>query len=203
MTFIAPIVEGHGEVEALPALLHRIARTVASDRMLQVNEPIRVKSGSFLNRPAELQRFVQLAALKAEAKNGSILILLDCDDGCPAELGPRILKDSQAVRPDVPVFVALAYREYETWLIASALALRGKHGLPDDLLPHDNPEALRDAKGWLGKFIPGGYDPITHQAKLTRHIDMEAARAIPSFERLYQHIGRLMTADASEPGGAV
>ena len=193
MAFIAPIVEGHGEIEALPALLHRIARVVAPDRMLRVNAPMRVKSGSFLNRPEELRRFVQLAALKADAKNGSVLILLDCDDDCPAELGPRILAESQAIRPDVPGFVALAYREYETWLIASALALRGKQGLPDDLVPPDDPESFRDAKGWLGKFMPAGYDPIIHQCSLTRHIDLDAARSIPSFERLYRHVRRLMT----------
>lgn len=198
MVFIAPIVEGHGEIEALPALLHRIGRDVASDRLLQVNAPIRVKSGSFLNRPEELRRFVQLAALKAEAKSGSVLILLDCDDGCPAEIGPRVLADSQAVRPDVPVFVALAYREYETWLIASALALRGKQGLPDDLMPPQDPEGLRDAKGWLGKFMPAGYDPIIHQCALTRQIDLAAARSIPSFERLYQHVRRLMAGDTGQ-----
>jgi hypothetical protein len=198
MAFIAPIVEGHGEIEALPALLHRIGRDVAPDRLMRVNAPIRVKSGSFLNRPAELRRFVQLAALKAEAKNGSVLILPDCDDGCPAEIGPRVLAAGQAVRPDVPVFVALAYREYETWLIASAPALRGKQGLPDDLMPPQDPEGLRDAKGWLGKFMPAGYDPIIHQCALTRQMDLDAARSIPSFERLYQHVRRLMSGDTGQ-----
>ena len=197
MAFIAPIVEGHGEVDALPALLHRIGQAIASDRFLQVNPPIRVKSGSFLNRPQELRRFVQLAALKAEAKHGSVLILLDCDDDCPAQLGPRILKDSQAIRPDIPIFVALAYREYETWLIASAKALSGKAGLPGNLAPPGDLEGLRDAKGWLGKHMPGGYDPISHQLLLTRHMDLDAARSVPSFERLFQHVTRLMT----ETGG--
>ena len=46
--FIAPIVEGHGEVQALPFLLQRILRHVRPDALLQVNPPLRVKAGSFL-----------------------------------------------------------------------------------------------------------------------------------------------------------
>lgn len=49
MAYVAPIVEGHGEVEALPALLHRIARLAGFEGTLRVNPPIRVKSGSFIH----------------------------------------------------------------------------------------------------------------------------------------------------------
>jgi hypothetical protein len=54
--YVASIVEGHGEVEALPALLHRIARDAAFTGVLRVNPPIRVKSGSFLNDRDYLER---------------------------------------------------------------------------------------------------------------------------------------------------
>jgi hypothetical protein len=41
MQYVAPIVEGHGEVEALPALLHRIAVAISGQGTLRVNAPIR------------------------------------------------------------------------------------------------------------------------------------------------------------------
>lgn len=65
MAFIAPIVEGHGEIDALPALLHRIQLAVAPATSLQVNPPIRVKSSSFINNDSEFRRYVRLASAKA------------------------------------------------------------------------------------------------------------------------------------------
>lgn len=41
MPYIAPIVEGHGEVEAVPALLHRIGVLAGVEATLRVNAPIR------------------------------------------------------------------------------------------------------------------------------------------------------------------
>jgi hypothetical protein len=184
MAFIAPIVEGHGEIDALPALLHRIRTSLPSAPILHINPPIRVKAESFLNRRDEFRRHVELAALKASARQGSVLVLLDCDDDCP---------DAISVRDDVAMFVALAYREYETWFLTAARSLRGAAGLPDDLDPPSNPDALRSAKGWLSARMPDGYDPIRHQLPFTRRMDLAQARSAQSFDRLYRHVAQLLT----------
>ncbi len=199
MVFVVPIVEGSGEIDALPALLHRIriARQVQSQ--LDVNPPIRVKSGSFLNDPPYFERYLQLAAAKAAQRQGSILILLDCEDSCPAELGPKLLRDATALRPDVPSFVALAWREYETWFLAAARSLRGLDGLPADLVPPANPEHFRDAKGWLGDRMPGRYDPIRHQSRFSKRMDLDAARTAQSFDRLYRYMIRLFEDENPHP----
>jgi hypothetical protein len=196
MAFIAPIVEGHGEIDALPALLHRIRESLPSAAMLQINPPIRVKSGSFLNKRDEFVRHVELAATKASARQGSVLILLDCDDDCPAELGPRLLRQAILVHDNVPMFVALAHREYETWFLAAAASLRGVAGLPDDLEKPPRPDGLRDAKGWLAQRMPDGYDPIRHQLVLTRRMDLGQARSTSSFDRLYRHVAALLEVPA-------
>lgn len=47
--FIAPIVEGHGEVQALPVLLRRFATGLVPTSQLNVNPALRVKAGSFAN----------------------------------------------------------------------------------------------------------------------------------------------------------
>src|SRR5262245_49341349 len=119
--FVAPIVEGHGEVHAMPILLDRILREARPHGMLRMNPPLRVKAGSFINDEEYFKKYVELAARKAKPQTGgSVLILLDSEDDCPANLGPQLAAKAAAVRPDVPIMVALAYREYETWFLAAA-----------------------------------------------------------------------------------
>jgi hypothetical protein len=62
--YLASIVEGHGEVEALPALIHRIAIAAQYGGDLRVNPPIRVKSGSFLNDEEYFRKQVRLRKLR-------------------------------------------------------------------------------------------------------------------------------------------
>ncbi len=192
MRYVAPIVEGHGEVEALPALLHRIAIQSGAAGTLRVNPPIRVKAGSFLHDHDYFRKQVALAAAKAAQGGGAVLILLDCEDDCPATLGPELLRRAKAVRGDVVVLVALAYREYETWFLTAARSLRGLRGLPQDLDPPPAPEAIRDAKGWLGARMAFGYDPVIHQLEFSRKLDLEGALANPSFHRFYQRIRQFL-----------
>jgi hypothetical protein len=195
--YLASVVEGHGEVEALPVLIRRIADNVGFAGSLQINPPIRVKSGSFLNDQDYFRKYVALAAGKAAARNGSLLILLDCEDDCPATLGPALLQRVQAVWANVDTFVALAYREFETWFITAAPSLRGRRGLPQDLkAPHDV-EQIRDAKGWLGGRMNTSYDPVIHQLEFTREFDLKLARANRSFDRLYHRIQSFLEGNTS------
>lgn len=200
MLFLAPIVEGHGEETAVPALLHRIAQDTGFPGQVRVNPPIRVKSGSFLNDTDYFRRYVSLAAEKAKAHAGAVVVILDCDDlkNCPAELGPTLLRRATAIRPDVPILVSLAWREFETWFLTAAASLAGKHGLPDDLTAPPDPEGIRAAKEWLGDRMPHGYDPIIHQAAFTKLMDTQQARRNRSFDRLYRKVGSML---AQRPAG--
>lgn len=183
--YLAPIVEGQGEVSALPKLIHRIAQETNEACIPLVNHPIRIKSGSFINDGDYFHRHISLAAAKAASNQGMVLILLDSEDVCPAKLGPELLGRAQAVRADVTYLVILAHREYETWFLASAASLRGHGGLPMDLCAPPNPESIRGAKEWLGARMPGGYDPVSHQTTFTSVFDLQSARSIASFERLW------------------
>lgn len=194
MTVVASIVEGHGEQQAVQRLLRRIAAVAAPQAQLRVNEPIRVKAGSFLNDGGYFSRYVSLAAAKARQEiAGHVLILLDCEDECPGRLGPKLLSQASAIAPDVNITVALAYREYETWFMAAVESLRGVEGMSDTVVRPANPEATRNAKGWLGRHMPYGYDPIAHQLVFTGVFDLDDARAVPSFDRLYRKIAALLT----------
>ncbi len=192
--FVAPIVEGHGEVQAVPILLERILKELHEDVYIRVNPPLRVKVGSFLKDRDYFAKYFDLAARKAKQnEKGSVLILLDCDDGCPAELGPKLAAGAAAVRPDVPVIVALAQREFETWFLAAARSLRGVCGLPVDLEPPRGLQSIRDAKGWLSERMPLKYNEPNHQPSLTIRFSLEEAASAPSFARLRRKLHEMFS----------
>ena len=198
MLYVVPIVEGHGEVKAVPTLIHRIVNAHAPSCACRVNEPIRVKAGQFLNKPKEFNRHILLAAAKAAQAvpdNGLVLILLDCEDDCPATIGPELLSRAQAVRSDVSYLVVLATREYESWFLAAARSLCGVSGLTADLEPPVYAENIRNAKGWLSSHMPTNskYDEITHQIEMTRHFNLEEALANASFARLYTRLCAILS----------
>jgi hypothetical protein len=182
------VVEGHGEVAAVPVLLRRLVLDPAL-LPLEIPPPLRVPKGKLLKQ-AELERSVELMARKT-APDGALLVLLDADEGCPAELGPRLLAWAQAVRADRTVGVVLAKREFEAWFVAAAVSLRGQRGLPADLAPPADPEALANPKQWLGARMPRGYSETLDQSAFAATFDLEVARALPSFDKLVRDVQRL------------
>lgn len=193
---IAAIVEGHGECEAVPILIRRIAQTIDSGFVPNVFPPVRVPASRLL-KPGELERAVELAARKLKG-NGGILVLLDCDwkQCCPAQDIPELLHRAQAVRPDMLVSVILAKQEFEAWFIAAAESLRGKKGFPIDLSTPENPEGIRDAKGWLNRHLPWRqqYVQTTDQAAFTAIFDLELASQSDSFHKCFRDVRGMLVA---------
>ena len=191
------IVEGHGEIRAVPILIRRIARECDPPRYdMEIPQPIR-KPANQLVRSGELEREVQLAALEA-GPSGAVLILLDCDllQDCPAQLGPEYLRRAQGARPDVPMCMVLARREFEAWFLAAAESLRGQRGLADNLEPPDEPELLKGPKEWLSERMGHhrGYSPTLDQAALAQMFDMNLARQRSrSFAKFYSDVEKLLT----------
>lgn len=172
---VVPIVEGDGEVKALPALLRRFEAWRPSGRFVNVLRPIRVRRDRFLNNDDEFRRQLLLAALKCE-QTGWILILLDADDDCPKILAQSILRRARLVVPNKPISVVLANREYEAWFIAAADSLRGKNGfVPKGALP--DAESIRGAKEWMGKQLPPGrkYSEVIDQEAFSAVMDLQQA----------------------------
>lgn len=83
MAKIVAIVEGDGEVEAVPVLIRRIGAEVSPLVPLDVPRQIRVRRDRFL-KEGELERYVALAAARA-GDGGCIVILLDANGDCPAD----------------------------------------------------------------------------------------------------------------------
>ena len=175
---------GSGKSNFLDAL-----RFTADALRFSIDHALRDRGG--IN--GELERAVELAALRA-GPHGGILILLDEDDDCPAELAPVLLRRAAETRPDRPVRVVLATAEYEAWFLAAAASIAGQRGVDDSTSPPPNPESIRDAKGWLSARMPRGhrYRPTLHQAAFSAIFDLDCARAAPSFDKMWRDVNSLL-----------
>lgn len=175
MTTVASIVEGDGEVAALPVLLRRLAQWRSPSRPVNVLPPIRVYKDRFLNRPEEFSRHLKLAAAKC-GDAGWILVLFDADDDCPAQKGLAVLAQAQTIIPHRRVVVVLANREYEAWFIAAAESLNGCRGFQSQATDAQvAPEIPRNAKGWVRERMPAGYGETTDQPAFSARFDLDMA----------------------------
>jgi hypothetical protein len=172
---IQPIVEGHGEVEAVPVLLRRL-RDLAEAFTINVGRPIK-RHRSQLIEEKPLRDSVRLALLKADC--AAVIIIFDGDDDCPATLGPRVQAWAQEEAGQVPCAVVIPHREYEAWFLAA------RHP------PYSNPESVRDAKGALDELV-GGYLPTVDQPSFSATFEMSRAYAQSrSFRRMVRVFGTL------------
>jgi Domain of unknown function (DUF4276) len=185
---IASLVEGDGEVEALPVLIRRIVAEIDLAVTPIVPRPFRHPAGS-VQKMSGLERALDAVAERSPAH--SIVVLLDCDDDCPRELGPRMARRAKQARPDLYISFILAHREYESWFLAAAESLAGKRRLATDLVAPEIPESIRDAKSWLSQHIQGAgrYSPTQDQAALSKWLDLNRARVNSrSFRKFWKEI---------------
>lgn len=193
MTFkIGCIVEGDGEVKAVPVLIRRIAWDLNPEITIIVETPIRAPRYQVV-KDGELESRIELAAQKIGGQ-GAIFIILDSEDDCPAELGPELLRRASQIREDLPIAVVIANREFEAWFLAAAESLRGKRGLKNNIHPPNDLEAIRGAKEWLDQRMENNesYSETTDQPALAALFDMEQARQADSFDKCYRDIVRLL-----------
>ena len=186
------IVEGHGDVVAVPLLIRRIAAELHPDLVIETPRPIRVQR----NQVVQADRFEQRVELAAQriGGQGAIFIILDADDACPAQLGPELLNQASQTRSDLPIAVVLAKYEFEAWFLASAESLRGQRGLRDNIQPPNDPETIRGAKEWLTHRMEGSrtYSETHDQPALAALFDIDKARQVDSFDKCYREIVRLL-----------
>lgn len=189
---IGCIVEGQGDVAALPVLIRRIAAECYPEMEIDIPRPIRVNRTQVI-LPDQLEQEVELAVQRIGG-NGAIFIIFDSDDDCPAQLGPELLNRASQVRDNLPVAVVLAKCEFEAWFLATAESIRGQRGLIDDIASPNNPEAIRDAKGWLSKRMEDSrtYRETRDQPALTALFDIDQARKANSFDKCYRDIVSLL-----------
>lgn len=181
---IGCLVSGHGEVEAFPVLVRRLLHERIGRFDVSVGHPCRKPEKTLLKVGDDtLERTVARLA----ADHDAVLVLIDDEDGCPAKDGPDLLLRASAACSHKPVAVVLAYREYETWFLRDAPALLG-------VAAPGNPEAMRDAKGWLRRNGLPTYNPVADCAGLTGRLNLDVAGLSDSFRILGDRIFAIVAA---------
>ena len=192
MASIVPIVEGQGEVEAVPELLRRILHEMNADHVT-VLRPFRVKRNQVV-REGKIERAVR-QALRDREEAGGIMVILDSDDDCPAELGPQLLERCRNSAPSIPVVVILAHREFESWFLGAKESLRGRRGIREDATISEDPEGIRGAKKRLSGNMEGArYLEVDDQPAFAAVMDLETTRMnCPSFAKLVRDVEHLVS----------
>ena len=187
---IQPVVEGYGEVQAVPELLRRLINE-AQSWDIKVGNPIRWTRSAMATEEGVV-RAVTLARTKPDC--GGILLLFDSDDDCPAELGPRVQGWATGASGGVPCAVCIAHREYEAWFLATADSLRWHKAMKPDAMPHPTPECPRDAKSKLERsYMTTNYKETKHQVAFSSQMCLaDAFRRSRSFRKLVTSVGALM-----------
>jgi hypothetical protein len=188
------LVEGKGEVAAVPVLLRRIAARVDPTLALRI-ATARVPRNQIV-QPNVLESWVQRAAVASPGQS-AVPVLIDSDDDCPAQMGPALCQRAAQARGDISLAVVLAKREFEAWFLAAAESVQGQRNLPNPLQAPPDPESIRGAKEWLSRQMPAGhkYSATSDQPALTAIFDMDLARQrSDSFDKCYRDIERRLSA---------
>lgn len=200
MPKIVPIIEGDGEVTAVPKLLYRILQQL-NRYDIHVSRPKNAHGRSNLTVAGGLEKFIRLAAKDPDC--GAILVLLDAENDCPKDLARNLSERSNALGINVPIVIVCANHMYETWLVASIETiagrdLEGRPGLPQGLQPPEDVEvSIGNAKRWLDALFQHGraYKETEDQAAMTRLLDTELVRQRSrSFRRLWHALEQAIEA---------
>jgi len=189
---IVSVVEGFSEVEAVPVLLRRFQELTGAFAT-SIARPIRVPRNRVV-KDGELEKAIELAR-RTHPEISAILVILDTDDDCAGQLGPALLARARtASRGAFYCAVVLPTTEFEAWFVGAAESLAGQRGLPDDLTSHDNPEGIRDAKGWLTKRMAGKtYVEVDDQPAFAARFDFDAAlEKCRSFRKFDKEVRRIL-----------
>jgi hypothetical protein len=139
---LQPIVEGHGEVDAIPSLLHRVCADLGVPQV-RVARPILGRRTQIV-KESGLRDRVEIARQRPNL--GGILVLFDAYDDCPKTLARQVTTWARRAAAPIPCEVVIAMREFEAWFLGGIEGLRGVAGFPRDLEPPRDPEAIQDAK---------------------------------------------------------
>jgi len=95
---IVSVVEGQGDVVAVPVLLRRFINQINPPVAIDIARPIRQPRGTLL-KPGGIEAAVQFAAT-AMGDKGAVLVLLDSDGDCPKSNAPVLAERARNARND-------------------------------------------------------------------------------------------------------
>ena len=193
MPKIVPIVEGDGEVTAVPVLLRKILWQLPRYD-IEVARPKNANGRGNLTKKGGIEKFIRYSW--KERDSGAILVLIDADTECPLALAQDLTRRVQTIGILLPVVIVVAKRMYESWFLASISTIAGHLDLPDNLLPPPNIEDVPNPKAWIEGHFPMGraYKETQDQEAMTNLMSIDLATAAPSFQRMLNAINEALEA---------
>ena len=187
MPTIIPVVEGPGDVDALPGLLYRILSEKLGhyDVMVAHGKANVVNAHNRSNLENKLEKYLRYALNQPDC--AAILVLVDADDDCPVVEFQRLSQRCEQSGVGVPVQIVYAHREFESWFLASWETVKDQAGLPNTESPVGPIENVANPKQWIIDRKPKGegYKPTSHQVSYTTAINLDLAHQNSrSFRRL-------------------
>lgn len=199
MHYIFPIVEGHGEVKAVPEIIRRIAFELNYPIDCNVLQSYRLSRGKIIRFGDDLDKVIRLGELKIQSADGigGVLVIIDSDDDCPFDLYSSFILFKNARTFQVPVCFVSAKMEYEAWFISCAEQMRAHRTVRDDAESHPDPENVRDAKGYFNReiLIDGvNYSETIDQVKYSSIIDISCVYdKCRSFKKIYKEVDEILS----------
>ena len=190
---IVAVVEGHGDAEAVPVLIRKLLLERGAFADVKPHRVHRQK----VTKPGEFEKAVQFASMHEGCT--AILVVLDADDDCPAVTGPQLAQRAVAAVGHIPVGVVLANREFEAWILAGVIGVRGQRGIRSDAEPPPDPDSVGSPKAALEALMdPRTYLETDDQAAFAERLDLENARLNSrSFRKFEGEVLRLSGQSAS------
>lgn len=155
------IVEGPGDHGAVRVLLQNYLNEVGDFRPNMLGAPIAANGLSNLTKPGGVEGFVRVASAREGAQ--VVVIVADSDKECVKERAEEL---SPRAAGRLPVVLALAERNFEDWIFASA-----ETTLEGDLEYSSGENGLSQIKSVRR------YTKSVDQAKLAARIDFDLARS--------------------------
>lgn len=181
----SPVVltEGAGDQEAVPFLLRHLIAAAGVHDIFPASRPIRVGDIPKLRRDGELERFIRYGSSRDDGDG--VIMLLDCDDGCPCTVAGEFTRRIRAIQPAIgkPVGIGFLKKEYECLFLASIASIAAaypEYGWSlDSFDAEQDMEEIRGAKSQLSKLMRPGrsYKPTRDQVKFTSRCDCARLRA--------------------------
>jgi hypothetical protein len=208
MNRLVLLVEGDGDVQAVPCLVGRLLTQLPDPLQGQLfldNAPMRIGGLHQITgkRQGDLVRHLGNAAKRP--KLGAVLLILDGDADrvedqpfCAVEVARTIAQRASAAGAGTRFSFAAVFlrQEYESLLLSVADQLPGlKSGVTLPAAPEETP---RDAKGWLHENLADGYNPTHRQLDLTRAVeDWTPVGSLKCYQRLVHALAELAEAAAT------
>ena len=219
---IALIVEGDGEMSAVPKLVSRWLKEQGIHNVDPLEPAICSHSSDRIKRAKDTERVIRLHPARPQLGIGieyfvqqamlrkpqAILVIVDADSkekgnksepgriDCPKYLGRDLLARAMAVCPHIPVGVVLANKEYESWFlyILPELQVAGIISSNAKLPSYKKDDEIpRGSKEKLETLIGRSYKETVDQARFTQFLPLTGSLADQMKSRSRSYLHLLTT----------